>query len=338
MRQLVSVLPFLFRLVAVSAFSSHHPISHRCTTNNCSSERNPSVVAVVQNMSSTEENSSSTNNNTPTPETIKQAKALIQKAISIGAPAYNSGDIQECARVYRCTGVDICSSGLLPPNLRSSLEKTIQTDHDDDDKAEAWAFRSRFDAILEYQIPFMPETASDGGAAAGLTLEKFTDKMLPPMPFLIHDNVMGGISSGQWDASSNTFSGSTSLANNGGFASLRWRMDSVQNWSYARGIYLRVKHSDPQTHTFRIILKDTACESVRGANFKNVFCNPDQGDEPVLIPFEAFDSIEQMGRQLQGPVLNRGGVTEIGLMAIKPSVVGAFELVIEEWGLYFETK
>lgn len=267
---------------------------------------------------------------------IKQAKALITNAISLGVPAYNAGDIQECARVYRSTGVDIVSSNYLPPNLRSSLEETIQTDHVDED-AEAWAFRRQFDAVLEYQIPFMPQQSKQEDAtAAAVTLEPFSDKVLP-IPMLIHDNVMGGMSQGQWDAPSTTFSGSTSLANNGGFASLRWRMERVQNWTYAKGIYLKTKHSNPQTHTFRIILKDTTCEQVRGANFKNVFCNPNQGDddEPIFIPFEAFDQIEQMGRLLRGPVLNRGAVTEIGLMAIKPSVVGAFELSIEEWGLYF---
>lgn len=282
-------------------------------------------------MSSAEESSASSSSTTgpssTAPELIKRAKALIENAISIGAPAYNAGDIRECARVYRSTGVNVVSSDLLPPDLRSSLEETIRTEHANDTD-EAWAFRSRFDAVLEYQIPFVPETTR----AAGLTLERFGDGVLPT-PFPVHDNVMGGVSRGRWD--SNKFSGSTSLANNGGFASLRWRMDGVRNWTHAKGIYLRVKHSDPGTHTFRIVLKDMTCETVRGANFKNVFCNPDQGDEPIFIPFEAFDSMEQMGRQLRGPVFDRGAVTEIGLMAIKPSVVGAFELSIEEWGLYF---
>ena len=77
-----------------------------------------------------------------------------------------------------------------------------------------------------------------------------------------------------------------------------------------------------------------SCEQARGANFKNVFSNPDQTDDPIYIPFEAFDQMEQMGRALSGPVFNRGGVTELGLMAIKPTVVGEFELQIEEWGLY----
>ena len=34
-----------------------------------------------------------------------------------------------------------------------------------------------------------------------------------------------------------------------------------------------------------------------------------------------------MGRQLHGSLFNRGTVTELGLMSIKPSVVGESELV-----------
>mmetsp|Transcript_318 Transcript_318/g.335 ORF Transcript_318/g.335 Transcript_318/m.335 type:complete len:229 (+) Transcript_318:3-689(+) len=44
--------------------------------------------------------------------------------------------------------------------------------------------------------------------------------------------------------------------------------------------------------------------------------------------------MEQMGRQLSGPIFNPSAVSEIGIMAIKPSVVGDFELTIPEWGLY----
>ena len=55
-----------------------------------------------------------------------------------------------------------------------------------------------------------------------------------------------------------------------------------------------------------------------------------------MIPFEAFDRMEQMGRPLPGaPVFDSGAVTELGLMAIKPTVVGAFELQIKDWGLYY---
>ncbi len=329
----------LIGLNAVSAFTSI-PVSRPISSDGSHNIRSFSKVVTKMSFSP---NASTSSTGGSTSESLNEARKLIANAISIGAPAYNTGDIQECARVYKATALDIISSNLLPPSastLKSSLEQTIQTNHENDNE-EAWAFRRQFDAIMEYQVPFMPDRKKGDGdaSASSFSLEKFSDNVLPSQPLIVHDNVMGGISQGGWDASSNTFSGTTSLANNGGFASLRWRMNNVQNWSYAKGLYLKgVKHTKPSVHTFRIILKDMTCEQVRGANFKNVFCNPyekDGMDEPLFIPFDEFDQMEQMGRQLQGPVFNRGAVTEIGLMAIKPTVIGEFELSFEEWGIYY---
>merc|ERR1712183_362252 len=173
------------------------------------------------------------------------------------------------------------------------------------------------------------------------TLEHFCDSILSPQPMIVNDNVMGGISQCTWSKEKKIFTGNTSLANNGGFASLRWRMNNrVQDWSYAKGLYLKVSHSKPDIHTFRIIFKDATCEQIsRGANYNNVFCNPyrngnndddDTNPKPIFIPFTAFDQIESRGQPLIGPVFNKGSVTEIGLMAIKPSVVGEFTLKIKE--------
>ena len=121
---------------------------------------------------------------------------------------------------------------------------------------------------------------------------------------------------------------------------MRWRFPQKQNWSYAKGIYIYIKglrHSKPTEHTFRIILKDDNCERVRLANYKVVFANPEQvEDQLLLIPFTVFAQMEQMGNTLAGsPSFNPMGVTEIGLMAIKPIVVGEFQIEFEEWGLYF---
>ena len=137
-------------------------------------------------------------------------------------------------------------------------------------------------------------------------------------------------------AKSNTFFGETSLANNGGFASLRWRFPVAQNWSYAKGVYIKgLRHSKAEEHTFRIILKDDACERVRLANYKAIFANPGRAEQPLLVPFSAFNQMEQMGRSVVGsPAMNPMHVTEIGLMAIKPTVVGEFQLEFLEWGLY----
>jgi hypothetical protein len=272
-----------------------------------------------------------------TKEKMEEAKRLISKAISIGAPAYNAGDIVKCAQVYKDTAMEI--SSLLPKNLQRDLEQTIETNSEDANE-QAWAFRRQFDSIMDYSPPFQPSI--DNNSNSKMTLEAFSNTMIPKQPLLVNDNVMGGISQGEWVPDTQTFRGNTSLAYNGGFASLRWRLERIQNWSYAKGIYLKIQHSNPQQHTFRLILKDTTCEQVRGANFKTTFANPHDfskiDDHIIYIPFSAFDQIEQMGRAFpNGPIFNPAAVTEIGLMAIKPTVVGEFELRIQEWGLYSTT-
>jgi len=206
------------------------------------------------------------------------------------------------------------------------------------DDARAWALRRQFDAIMEYTPPFLPVSAE-----SRVVLEPFTAQQLPSQPIEVKDNVMGGISSGSWTPSSSSetrsvgsFVGNTSLTNNGGFASLRWRFPTVQNFCYARGIYLKARHSNPGEHTFRLILKDATCERIRLTNFKAVFANPSSElDSTILIPFDKVGNMEQMGNSMVGaPSFDSSAVTEIGLMAIKPTVVGEFEIEILDWGLY----
>jgi hypothetical protein len=287
----------------------------------------PNPSTIILNMSSS---SSSTADSSHTQ--LTQAKHLISKAISIGAPAYNAGNIAECARVYQETAKEIAP--LVPSTLQSKLLREVEDgDIHNNPDAKAWALRRVFDSIIEYQPPLVPQATAD----TNTSYEPFSKTQLPEQPLGVMDNVMGGVSTGSWISQSNTFFGETSLANNGGFASLRWRFPIVQNWSYAKGIYIKgLRHSNPSEHTFRIILKDATCDRVRLSNFKAVFANPEQvEDTPLLIPFSVFDQMEQMGTPMVGsPSFNPSAVTEIGIMAIKPSVVGDFQLEFTEWGLY----
>ena len=69
----------------------------------------------------------------------------------------------------------------------------------------------------------------------------------------VMDSVMGGVSQGGWIPNASTFFGETSLRNNGGFASIRWRFPNAQNWSYAKGIYIRsVRVCSPWSSECRI--------------------------------------------------------------------------------------
>jgi hypothetical protein len=117
---------------------------------------------------------------------LSQAKQLISKAISVGAPAYNAGDIKRCATVYQDTAKDISTLGL-PSALQSKLLAELENDSGDDN-AKAWAFRRIFDSIVDYTLPITPSTSD----IPTITLEPFTQNQLPSSPLGVMDNVMGG--------------------------------------------------------------------------------------------------------------------------------------------------
>ena len=189
-----------------------------------------------------------------------------------------------------------------------------------------------FDSIISYQLPLVPRVVTN----ETVTFEPFSELQLGGKPVGAMDSVMGGISRGSWISKSNTFFGKTLLANNGGFALLRWRSPNVHNWSYATGIYIKgLKHYKAPEHMFRIILRDATCERFKLTNFKAVFATPEQVDQPLLIPFSVLGQMEQMGTAMvESPVFNPIQITEIWLMAIKPTVVGEFQFKFTEWGLY----
>jgi hypothetical protein len=80
---------------------------------------------------------------------LTAAQALIGRAISIGAPAYNTGDQQGCYDVYACTARAILATLRTLPDaaavlLREGLSKAASLDDPD---AQAWAMRHAFDAV-----------------------------------------------------------------------------------------------------------------------------------------------------------------------------------------------
>lgn len=84
-------------------------------------------------------------------EPLAAAQALIDCAISIGAPAYNAGDHQGCYDVYSCTARTIRTDlpdlpELAADRLHQGLSECLAMDDPD---AQAWAMRHAFDAVLE---------------------------------------------------------------------------------------------------------------------------------------------------------------------------------------------
>ena len=88
----------------------------------------------------------------PLPEDpLVAAQGLIEMAISIGAPAYNTGDHQGCYDVYSSTARMILATlPSLPTEPAARLKEALEQCHKlDDANEQAWAMRHAFDAIGE---------------------------------------------------------------------------------------------------------------------------------------------------------------------------------------------
>ncbi|MFM8979718.1 MAG: heme-binding protein [Planctomycetia bacterium] len=76
------------------------------------------------------------------------AADMIRAAIEVGAPAYNAGDIEGCARTYADTARTLLASeGLLGEMHAMELANVLATRHEGAD-AQAWALRRSFDRVL----------------------------------------------------------------------------------------------------------------------------------------------------------------------------------------------
>lgn len=123
---------------------------------------------------------------------LNQAKQRISQAISQGAPAYNAGDIKQCATIYKQTAKDIAN--LVPPTFQSKLLHEVDDDNDTtnataDYDGKAWALRRVFDSIIDYQLPLMPQAIA---LEDNIKYEPFTATQLGAEPIQVMDSVMGG--------------------------------------------------------------------------------------------------------------------------------------------------
>ena len=117
---------------------------------------------------------------------LNQAKQRISQAISQGAPAYNAGDIKQCATIYKQTAKEIAT--LVPTTFQSKLLQEVDDNNaTEDHDAKAWALRRVFDSIIDYQLPLMPQAKLDDN----ITYEPFTATQIQE-PIQVMDSVMRG--------------------------------------------------------------------------------------------------------------------------------------------------
>jgi monofunctional biosynthetic peptidoglycan transglycosylase len=170
-------------------------------------------------------------------------------------------------------------------------------------------------------VPVSPSGASDTDARAEPELVALASGMSEPGWYVVNDNVMGGRSDGDFriEAGELHFAGRTNT-DGGGFSSIRTDAVELDLAGYD-GIRLRVK-GDGRRYTWR--LTTTARWRGQEIGYWADFDTDEGAWRTVDIPFSSFVP-RYRGTRLDGPELDRGQITGMGLM-IYDKQDGPFEL------------
>ena len=170
-------------------------------------------------------------------------------------------------------------------------------------------------------FPGQPLDASDSHHAGELMLTDFTSKSSDLGWYVVNDNVMGGRSEGDFEQEYGelNFAGRTNTKG-GGFSSIRTKPLQLDLSNHA-GIQLHVK-GDGRRYTWR--LTTAARWRGRQVSYWAHFETREGVWSTVSIPFSSFIP-KFRGNQLDGPALDPGQITGMGLM-IYDNQDGPFEL------------
>ena len=280
-------------------------------------------------------------------------KREIQNAISKGAPMYNDGNIIGCEKLYMNLLTEMLNpSSVNFSNLDSNLPKVhehllntkrklVKSDNSNQRNSmtdkNAWTLRHCLDTILKMET---------GESSCGSGVTRITNKILldlkTPGVSILNDGVMGGVSTSIWQGG--VFSGKVRLDNNGGFASLRHPFQTPMNLSQFDGFYISAKNmlgSQFENQEFCLIIKDSKCMQSMATNFKMKF-TPTTGKgisrSEHTVSAKVLNQPESFGRPRRDQWnCDMKQICEIGVMAIKPGVIGDFKIMIFEIGVFKQT-
>ena len=144
-----------------------------------------------------------------------EVRMLIEEAIALGVPLYNNGRLEACAAVYR---IALRSLQLMAPKWMSSqlIDDALNRAAREDSNRGAWTLRYALDDV--YRM---------AGVDLGVTMRQGPFALEFDQGgrwYTINDGVMGGLSRGSMGLENTgiaNFYGQLSLANNGGFSSVR---------------------------------------------------------------------------------------------------------------------
>jgi len=143
---------------------------------------------------------------------------------------------------------------------------------------------------------------------------------------IVNDVVMGGLSESRFEIleeSRACFSGIVSLANGGGFASVKSEPHNFDLSSY-QGVILKLR-GDGKRYSFRI----RTSAHINEAAYEAPFNTPANEWTEVVIPLDSFKPVFR-GRVLNDfPPLDKRRIVQFGFM-IKERQEGAFRLEIAE--------
>jgi len=142
---------------------------------------------------------------------------------------------------------------------------------------------------------------------------------------IVNDGVMGGISQSRFEVTGHgtgIFRGEVSLANNGGFASVRLR-PKVRDLTGERAFRLRIRGDG---HTYKFIVRTDS--GFDGVNYRSVFPTQTGAWEEPCLPFAQFEPTLR-GRILTDmPALDPARIETVGFL-ISDQQAGGFRLEVE---------
>jgi len=150
---------------------------------------------------------------------------------------------------------------------------------------------------------------------------------------IVNDNVMGGISRSAIEMDKDgfaVFSGTVSLENNGGFASMRTQARSPADLSEFEGLSVRV-FGDGKTYSLR--LRTVKNGRITPYSYEARFTTSGGEWETHKLPYRDFRAVFR-GNSVRGnPELNSDAIIEIGFM-IQDRQTGPFSLSISGINVY----
>lgn len=232
------------------------------------------------------------------------AQNLIASAISQGAPAYNRGDVEGCARLYAQTAEQLLllEQHELSGSSRTQLQQALRENTSSD--ASAWALRRALDEVAA--------SLGVGGRGIGYTERAKQVRIRAPALqlgprqlewYVLNDGVMGGQSQSALvptDDGGMIFHGNISL-DGGGFASCRTLIEGPETLGLGqRPRALRVKVSG-DGQQFKVGLRAT--DGFREPTWQAAFDTTAGEVTEAVLPFDAdtWSAAAETGQWLPVP-------------------------------------